>query len=81
MANFRTNHKRLVCIMDMIEKCDSMISAYRILIDKYDDVFWRNSHIKLINRYVGIRKRLYAYYADVWIKTNESIIAHQIQSS
>ena len=73
-TTIRNQHQRLNCIMDLIILADNRIVTYKKQMAKYDDSFWRNIHIKQINRYRAIRKRLYAYYSEVFTRIAVTVI-------
>lgn len=64
--SIRTLHKRLQIIFEMIEQCDLMVVFYKKQMDRFDSMMWKNLNAKEVNRHVSIRKRLQAWYADVF---------------
>lgn len=75
----RTSHARLVVIMKMIEKADSMIvyAKKQMQVCKYDH-FSRNEYARQANRYRRIRNRLYASYAGVIAVLTQKVINTEI---
>ena len=75
--SIRQLHKRLAAIYEMIESCDRMIEIYKSQMVKYPtDAWWVNDHVKVINKYILIRRRLFAWYADVFERMTRLVLTY-----
>jgi len=67
----RKQHARLNCIMELIQRCDSMI--------RLDFEICQEHTPSIYNKYSAIRTRLYQAYANQLAKMAQQVIIHTLK--